>query len=312
MLSILFFILAGFVLLYFGAEFLVRGSSQLALRFGIKPLVVGLTVVAFGTSAPELVVSVTSGLKGFGNLAIGNVVGSNIFNIAVILGLSALIRPIKVHKQVLRIDAPILVAISLLLLFLLRDNTVSRFEGVLLTIGIISYVSFTVWYSRRHPDEVSADDLELNRRESIFLELLLVIGGMGMLVVGSNFFVRGAVGLAKLLHVSEAVIGLTIVAFGTSLPELATSVVAALRKQEDIAVGNIIGSNIFNILSILGITAVITPLHGQGITMMDLGFMAGIAVLLIPLMLRKFRLGRFDGALLLAIYGVYLRLLWPK
>lgn len=306
------FILAGFVLLYFGAEFLVRGSSQLALRFGISPLVVGLTVVAFGTSAPEMVVSVTSGLKGLGDVAIGNVVGSNIFNVAVILGISALICPIKVNMQVLRIDAPIAVGLSLLLLLFLGDHTISRPEGLLLTLGIIGYVTFTILYSRRHPGSIPTEELHLNKKESSVLDVLRIAGGLVGLIIGSNFFVKGAVDCATYLHVSEAVIGLTIVALGTSLPELATSLVAALKKQEDIAIGNIIGSNIFNILSILGISGLIAPLHAQGITMLDLSFMVGSAVLLVPLMISGFRLGRFDGVLLLSVYGVYLFLLWPK
>jgi len=312
MLFTTLFLISGIVLLYFGAEFLVRGSSQLALRFGISPLVVGLTVVAFGTSAPELVVSVTSGLKGLGDVALGNVIGSNIFNIAVILGLSALICPIKVNKQVLRIDAPIVVGLSLLLLWLLRDQTISRVEGILLTAGIISYVAFTVVYSRRHPGSIPAEEPNVDKKDTVALDLLRIAGGLAALVAGSNFFVKGAVNCATYLHVSEAVIGLTIVAMGTSLPELATSLVAAVKKQEDIAIGNIIGSNIFNILCILGISATATPLLAKGITSVDLLFMVGSAVLLIPLMIRGFRLGRFDGALLLSVYGVYLFMLWPK
>jgi len=314
MLTTILFIAAGFVLLYFGAEFLVGGSSQIALRSGVSSLVVGVTIVAFGTSAPELVVSITSVFQGSGDVAIGNVVGSNIFNIAVILGLSALIHPIKVNRQVLRVDMPIMVSISFVVIFLLRDKTIDRLEGLVLFTGIILYTAGTIWFSKKgeasFPD--SGEVARIKPGRTLPFNIALVLAGLAFLVIGSRLFVRGAVDLARILNVSEAVIGLTIVAMGTSLPELATSVVAACRKEDDIAVGNIVGSNIFNILSILGATGLLMPVHGQGITIMDLLFMAGSAVVLLPLMISGLRINRFEGILLLAIYAGYLCMLWPK
>lgn len=313
MFTTILFIAAGFALLYFGAEFLVRGSSQIALRFGVSPLVVGLTVVAFGTSAPELVVSITSVFNGSGDVAIGNVVGSNIFNIAVILGLSALINPVRVNRQVLRMDMPIMVTISFVVIFLLRDKTIDRLEGLALFTGILLYVGGTIWFARKgNVSPERGGEVRMKPGESLLLYIVLVLAGLAFLVIGSRLFVKGAVDLARILNVSEAVIGLTIVAMGTSLPELATSVVAACRKEDDIAVGNIVGSNIFNMLSILGATGLLMPVHGQGITVVDLLFMAGSAVVLLPLMISGLRINRFEGLLLLAIYAGYLCMLWPK
>jgi cation:H+ antiporter len=313
-MMIIIFLIAGFVLLYFGADWLVKGSSRIALRHGVSSLVVGLTVVAFGTSAPELVVSVKAGLSGLGDISLGNVIGSNIFNIAVILGISAVIQPIKVNLKVLRVDMPIVLVLTFLFIFFLRDNTISRFEGIIFFIGIITYVVSTIRMGKKEGATANiefAEDGTKSLGGSGWSDVMFVILGLGFLVAGSHFFVEGATRLAKVLQISDAIIGLTIVAAGTSLPELATSVVAAVKKHEDIAIGNIVGSNIFNILAILGVTCTLVPLHSQGISSVDLAVMAGTAVILLPLMRTGFKISRIEGGLLLTIYGGYMYYLWP-
>jgi cation:H+ antiporter len=309
-------IIAGFVLLVLGAELLIRGGASLALRFGLPPLVVGLTVVAMGTSSPELVVSLKAALTGRGSIAVGNVVGSNICNIALILGLAAAIRPLKVQVQLVRTDVPIMVACSLLLLLLLLNGIVSRLEGVLLTVGIVVYVAFSLRQAQRERQKhqqalLDAAPVPTQPGRSPLLDILFLAGGIGMLVLGADTFVKGAVSAARAIGVSEAVIGLTLVALGTSLPELATSAMAAWKKEGDIAIGNIIGSNIFNILFILGATATVSPVHSQGIGWVDLGMMCLLAILMLPLMRTGFVLSRREGLFLLALYGGYLFHLRP-
>ncbi|OGJ87639.1 MAG: hypothetical protein A2268_04330 [Candidatus Raymondbacteria bacterium RifOxyA12_full_50_37] len=303
-LHVAVFVVCGLFLLTGGAEFLVRGSSRLALRLGLSSLVVGLTVVAFGTSAPELVVSIKAGLDRAGDIAVGNVVGSNIFNIAAILGLAALVRPLSVHRQVLRIDTPVLVAVSLLLVLFLRDRAIGRGEALVFFAGIVSYVWFTLSASRKQAVNSMARDA-IPIPGTIPSDIIFILAGLAALVFGSRLFVSGATGLARAWGVSEAVIGLTIVAAGTSLPELATSVVAAVKKETDIAVGNIIGSNIFNILAILGISGLLTPLQAQGIGSADVGVMMAATLILIPFMRTGFVLNRVEGAVLLALYCGY-------
>jgi cation:H+ antiporter len=302
-------ILAGLVLLYFGAEGLVRGSASLALRFGMTPLMVGLTIVAFGTSSPELVVSAKAAYNGLGDIVVGNVVGSNIFNVAVILGFAALVRPLKVKNQILRTDAPIMIAVSLVLVLFLRDRVISRPEAAILATGIIAYIILSVHLSRK---ENASADIPVSTGKSPLLDLLFVVAGLGMLIAGSNLLVNGTVKLATYLGVSQAVIGLTIVAAGTSFPELATSVVAGIRGEDDIAIGNIIGSNIFNILCILGVAPFFGQVKTGGIQVLDLAFMLGTSALLLPLMWPKLRIGRAGGMLLVLLYGSYLFLIWPK
>jgi cation:H+ antiporter len=314
MFMMIFLLIIGGVLLYFGAELLVKGSANLAVRCGVSALVAGLTIVAFGTSAPELVVSIKAGLDGLGDIAVGNVVGSNIFNIAIILGLSALIRPLKVHLNVLRVDTPVMLAASVFLMIVLYDLHISRVEGIFLFAGIITYTTFTIITARRTGEtkvDFPVEQLIPPKKGTIGLDIIFVVCGLGLLVLGSRFFVDGAVGLARAIGVSEAVIGLTIVALGTSLPELATSVIAAIKKEEDIAIGNIIGSNIFNILAILGVSSTITPLNANGVGQINLYFMLGTSVLLLPFMRTGFVLNRIEGALLLAVYGGYMYYLWP-
>ncbi len=311
MIEISLLIIAGLVLLTIGAELLVRGSAKLALHFKVPALVVGLTVVAFGTSAPELVVSILSNARGMGDIAVGNVVGSNIFNIAVVLGMAAAIRPIKASLRILRIDLPIVIGLSILVPVLVTDSVVSRTEGVALFCGIIGYTVLTIRYGRKEAEGFKASAEESKAKGPLVLHIVFVLGGLGALVAGSRIFIDGSVSLAERFQVSEAVIGLTIVAAGTSLPELATSVAAAVRKQEDIAIGNILGSNVFNILAILGLSSAISPMRVQNISGFDLGAMIILTLFLIPLIRTGFRISRLEGAMLLVFYGVYLYFLWP-
>jgi cation:H+ antiporter len=298
----------GLVLLYYGAEALVRGSSSLALRLGLSPLVIGLTVVAFGTSSPELVVSLKAGLAGQGNISVGNVVGSNICNIGLILGICALVTPIATTSQIVRIDIPIMIAATAFTTFLLWDGTLGRTEGIILFALLLAYVVFSVYLARRQPaDALGAEfDTEVKAsKRGLFIDLLMVAGGLVLLIFGARFLVDGAVVIARAFGWSEALIGLTVIAVGTSLPELATSLVAAVKKEADIAVGNIVGSNIFNLLGILGITAMATPLAASGISLVDYAVMAVFALVLWPMAYHQKRITRLEGAILLAGYAAY-------
>jgi|694.fasta_scaffold16076_10 cation:H+ antiporter len=306
------------LLLFFGAEGLVRGSSSLALRAGLSPLLVGLTIVAFGTSSPELVVSVKAALAQQGDISLGNVVGSNSFNVGIILGLTALICPIPVHRQIIKLDAPIALGIAFVLLLFLYDKTLNRIEGLIFFIGIVAYTLMNVLLARREANKGSAADTK-SEAESLTgisnhwaIDVGFILGGLVILVFGSRLLVDNSIILAKAFGVSEAIIGLTIVAAGTSMPELATSVVAALRKQPDIAIGNVVGSNVFNILGILGVAALISPIHAPGISLVDYATMILFMVLLIPLLYTGQLLHRIEGVVLLMLYGVYLYILWPK
>lgn len=308
-----FLLLAGgLVLLYIGAEGLVRGSAALALRFGLTPLVVGLTVVAFGTSSPEFVVSLEAAFSGNGTIAVGNVIGSNICNIALILGLSALIRPMQVQVQLIRLDVPIVIGCSLLIGALLADGRLGRWEGGLLCLGLLGYVLFSLYQVRKERvhEEEGVNGVVTPSRYPIGRNALFVVVGLGALIGGANLFVNGAVVLAERIGLSEAVVGLTIVALGTSLPELATSVVAAVKREGDIAIGNVVGSNIFNILGILGGAALVKPLSSQGIGFIDFGVMTVVALLLLPLVRSGFRLTRGEGVVLLLVYGGYVTYLY--
>lgn len=302
-------IAAGLALLYFGAEGMVRGSASLALRLGISPLVVGLTIVAFATSSPELVVSLKAAISGQGGISVGNVVGSNICNIGLILGLSAIIAPIRTSSRVVRIDIPVMLGVTAVSLAILANGTIGRIEGSVLVLLLAGYILFNVLLAKKVPDDPIAGELEdvvhLSKRD-LALDLLFVAAGLGLLVLGAHFFVNGSVEVARTFGWSDAVIGLTIIAAGTSLPELATSLVAAIRKESDIAVGNIVGSNVFNLLGILGITALVTPLNAAGITWIDLGAMAVFSLVLWPFALRRGSISRVEGTLLLAGYAGYL------
>ncbi len=312
--------LIGFGLLYFGAEWLVKGSSSLARSLGVTPIVIGLTVVAFGTSAPELVVSLISSIKGKSMIAVGNVVGSNICNIALVLGLSAVLHPIKSNPIVVRRDIPIMLAISLYLLLLTFNAKLSRLEGATLFIGIILYTCMNYYLAKK--ETVGAAEIESELEDIGFVssrpkQILMIAAGIAGVVGGAQVVVNNAVIIMTILGVSEKFIGLTIVAFGTSLPELATSVVAAIRGEMDISIGNLVGSNVFNIMSVLGAASLVRPIPIPG------GFIASglwidylvmmITSFLPWLMMRKnFTVNRRDGFILLACYVGYLTYLIIK
>jgi cation:H+ antiporter len=308
MTSTILILVLGLVLLYFGAEGLVRGSSSLALRLGVGPLLVGLTVVAFGTSTPELVVSLKAAYLGQGDISVGNVVGSNICNIGLILGFCALIIPIKVASQIVRVDTPIMIGVTALAMALLYDGALTRFEGIILFILLLVYVLFSIRLARKQVSDPLAGEFSEEIKISkwgTWEDIAFIVGGLVMLVFGARFLVEAAIDIAKAFGLSEAVIGLTIVAVGTSLPEFATSLVAALKKEADIAVGNIVGSNIFNILGILGISSAVTPLSSAGITAIDLGVMMLFALVLWIFSRTGHLLTRFEGFLMLAGYAGY-------
>ena len=313
-LEIVLYLAGGLILLFVGAEGLIRGSSNLAIKMGITPLVVGLTVVAFGTSTPELVVSLKAALIGNSSISLGNVVGSNIANIALILGVAALIRPLDVHAKVIMREIPIMIGISVLLLLLLIDGELGFFDGLVFVFGIVIYTVVNVMMARKEKNsEVDTEFKEgLKSKLGIRISIILMIGGLGLLIVGANLFVQSAVAIAKIFNVSDAIIGLTIVAVGTSLPELITSIVAAYKKESDIAIGNVVGSNIFNILGILGITALIIPISSVGISYIDLVVMVFTAIILFPLCRSGFSISRFEGAILLIGYFGYVYYLLPK
>ncbi len=316
-MSLLWFVL-GLIALVAGAELLVRGASRLALSFGISPLVVGLTVVAFGTSAPEMAVSVQSAWSGQVDIALGNVVGSNIFNVLVILGLSALITPLVVHQQVIRQEVPVMIGVSLLLWALALDGGIGRGEGLLLAGLVVAYTILLIRQSRRETAAVQAE-VEAEYAESFDrprpgwrdhwgAQVLLILVGLALLLLGSRWLVEAAVEFARHLGVSELVIGLTIVAAGTSLPEVATSVMAAIRGERDIAVGNVVGSNIFNILSVLGFSAIVAPAElavAPALLAVDLPVMVAVAVACLPVFFTGARVARWEGLLFLLLYAAY-------
>lgn len=303
-------LIAGLVFLVAGAEALVKGASKLAGAVGISPLVIGLTVVAFGTSAPEMAVSAMASVNGQPDLAIGNVVGSNIFNVLFILGLSALITPLAVSKQLIRLDVPVMIAVSFLLVLFAWDNVIDTIESIILFTGIILYTVFLIRESRR---ESAADYEGDGSRGAVGIRLLainivVIFGGLGLLVAGSQWLVDGAIRIATVLGVSERVIGLTIVAAGTSLPELATSVMASIRGERDIAVGNVVGSNIFNILGVLGLSGLLSTeglVMGAGTMSLDVPVMVVAAVVCLPLFFTGFRISRVEGGLFVTAYVLY-------
>jgi len=308
-------LILGLAALTFGAEGLVRGSASLAIRLGLTPLIIGLTIVAFGTSTPELVVSLGASLNNQGDISIGNVVGSNIFNIGIILGLTALLCPVKVSLQVIKQDCPIMIVVSLLSLFLITKGTISRLAGIALFTALVAYTGFTVWLARKGVSseiEQQFQDGVPSQSKSLYRDLLFIGGGLLLLVAGSRLLVVSATDIARLVGISEAVIGLTIIAAGTSMPELATSIVAALRRQPDIAVGNVVGSNIFNILGILGVASIAKPLSATGITKLDLWVMVVFSIALLPFLYTDLKLQRWEGGLLLFGYGAYLWVLWTS
>ena len=304
MITSLTLLILSLMALYIGAGWLVQGSSALALKAKISPLVIGLTIVAFGTSAPELAVSLGATLRGQGDIAIGNIVGSNIFNIGVILGVSATICPLQVKKQLLRIDIPIMLAATILFTILFWNGTLDRMEGLFFLTGIIIYTLLSLLYSRKQEEE---PNLELEEQPKHWaVDTLTIIGGLVVLVFASRLLVDNAVSIAKELGVSEAVIGLTIVAAGTSMPELATSFVATYKHKTDIAIGNIVGSNLFNILAIAGSCSFIHPIEAKNVNYIDLLVMLAISILLLPLMKSGQKISRTEGVALILFYVIYL------
>lgn len=306
----------GFVLLIGGAELLVRGASQLARAFGVPPLVIGLTVVAFGTSAPELAVSVGGSLSGEADVAVGNIVGSNVINVLLILGLSALITPLRVRDQLVRLDVPLLIGVSLAVWLMAANGMVSRAEGVVLVLGLLAYLA-VIFVNLRRGRAVGAVTTEIDdlagpaplSTKTIVVSVLLVVAGLIGLVLGARWLVQGAVTMAESMGVSELVIGLTVVAIGTSLPEIATSVAASVRGERDLAVGNVVGSNLFNLLCVLGLTAALPP-AGMPVSAaaiaFDLPVMVAVAIVCFPIFFTGGRISRWEGALLLGYFGAYM------
>jgi cation:H+ antiporter len=310
-LTLLLFVV-GLVALVVGAEWLVRGASRLAAAVGVSPLVIGLTVVAFGTSSPELAVSVQAAWSGQADLAVGNVVGSNVFNVLFILGLSAVITPLAVARQLLRLDVPVMIVISVLALVLGLDGAIDRTDGILFVAGVLAYTGWLIRASRR---EVAAEKAAGPPVEAVaavaggvLFNLVLIVAGLAALVLGSRWLVQGAVAIATTLGVSELVIGLTVVAAGTSLPEVAASIVAAVRGERDIAVGNVVGSNIFNILAVLGLSSLTSPSGIQvsaAALAFDIPVMIAVAVACFPVFYTGGTISRWEGIVFLGYYVAY-------
>lgn len=314
-MTTIFFFIAGLVVLIIGADLLVRGAARLAASFGVPPLIIGLTIVAIGTASPEIAVSLQAAASGQGDLMLGNVLGSNIFNILFILGITSIVAPILIAEQLIRKDAPILLGISLLALLLALDGNFARFDGVVLLIGLVVYIVFALRQSGRESKTVQNEyakefaPKEPRTTRNDLSNIAFILLGLGLLVLGSNWLVASASQIAKSLGVSELMIGLTIVAVGTSLPEVATSVIAALKKESDIAVGNAVGSNIFNLLGVLGLGAVVAP---DGVSVasrvlhFDLPAMVFVALVSLPVFYIDNRITRLEGGLLLVYYALYL------
>ena len=302
MLLDILLIIIGVALVLKGAFFLTEGASALARRMHVPEIVIGLTIVAAGTSAPELFVSVVSALNGTPDLAVGNVVGSNTMNCMLIVGCAAMVAPMTISRSTVRKDIPFAVMASILLTCIALDNYLGRIDGIILLLGFVVFMAYTLLQAKNGQAEPQTEVRQLNP----WLSVLFLVIGLAMLVTGSNVFVGSAYSVAAALGVSEGVIGLTVVAGGTSLPELATSVVAARKGQSAIAIGNVIGSNVFNILLILGMTAVISPLQIEGITTIDMAVILISVILVWLFSFTRFTVERWEGALLVGGYLVYL------
>lgn len=301
-------LLLSLVILYYGAEGLVFGASSLAKRLGISALVIGLTIVSIGTSLPELVVSVKAAMNGQSALSIGNVLGSNLFNIGIILGLSAIIYPLLAKKQLLKFDVPVMILTSVLFLILFLDSNISRLEALILTLLFLSYTIYLLVSSKKNQKSNSKtdenDDIKLSKHWS--LDIIFIVVGLIALVYGSDLLVVNAIIIAEKLGMSESMIGLTIVAAGTSMPELATSVVAAIKKRSDIAIGNIVGSNVFNILLILGVTGLVHPISTPEINYIDSLAVVAFGVVLWLFIKMSKSIKRWQGATFLLMYVLYI------
>ena len=306
--------IGGLVVLIFGADLLVRGASKLAAAAGIRPLVIGLTIVAIGTASPEIAVSLQAASLGQGSLTLGNVLGSNIFNILFVLGVTAVVAPIVIAEQLIRFDAPIMVGVSLLVFGLAIDGTIGTFDGVILLIGLLAYTVFALRQTRRESKEVhdeyarEFEDREKHTLWNTAKNIFFIVIGLGLLVMGARWLVDSASTMAKSIGISELVIGLTVVAVGTSLPEVATSIIAALKGESDIAVGNAIGSNIYNLLGVLGLSGVLSP---EGIAVasrvltFDFLIMVFVALVCIPVFYVDDNVSRGEGVLFLSYYLLY-------
>jgi len=312
------YILFGAALLYIGAEYLVRHSSHLAGILKVSPLIIGLTVVAFGTSTPELIVNVNASLSGNTEIALGNIVGSNIFNVLFILGISAIVCPLVVNKQLIWMDSPIMVLASLMTWWFASYGSIGFGTGVLFILLIVTYTAFLIYKAKNESRDEKKKESEFDKEykvqelfswKIVVKDLLWIVLSLFILVIGSEFLVNGAVSLAKLLGVSELVISLTIVAAGTSLPELATSVIAAMKKERDIAIGNILGSNIYNIWAILGVSAILAP-NGlpipEGALAFDIPVMVAVAIACLPIFFTGHMISRSEGILFLLYYCLYI------
>lgn len=302
--------IAGVALLYFGAEYLIRGGVSIAKKLGVSPLLIGLTLVAFGTSAPELVVSIQAALSNTGDIAVGNVVGSNICNVALILGLCALLKPIATNEKLFKLDMPLLLGASLLfaVFYFLDGRGLNFWQGAVMFTILIIYLVWSFYQDKKSGGgelAAAADEEGGDKPCPVWLALIMVVGGLAGLVIGAKCFVASAIYFALAMGVSQAVIGLTIVALGTSLPELATSVVAVIKGERDIAVGNVVGSNIFNILVIMGIAPMVSDLHAPNIKMVDLGIMLALVPVLWIMMKTGKKVSRIEGGILLLVYVGY-------
>ncbi len=304
--TLVLFIL-GFFLLVGGAELMLKGASDLAETLGLSPLVIGLTVVAFGTSAPELAVNIQSVWSGQADIAIGNVVGSNILNILLVLGIGAVIAPLSVHKRLIQLEVPIMIGVSVVLLLLSIDGSLNRWEGLLLSAGFLLYSFFAIKKDYQS-DEQAPKTGDKSRHYNLFVQLILIIVGLGLLVQGSQWIVDGAIEIAKLFGISELIIGLTIISIGTSLPEMATVVVGCLRGKQEMVIGNVVGSNIFNILLVLGFTTLISPAGievNHAALVFDIPVMIAVAVACLPIFFTDYLIERWEGLLFLVYYMLY-------
>jgi len=307
--TIVVYLILGLVFLWAGAEGLIRGGASFALRMGIPTMIIGLTIIGYGSGTPELVVSVQAGLMGQGDIALGNVIGSNIANSAFILGLAALLYPIPIKDQFLIYDIPIMILVSAVLSgILLYTEVIGRVVGILFLIGIVVYSYYTIKQGFKNKILIALERKEVQHLKLFHWgpEIILIVLGFGALIFGGDLFLKGSIKLARLLNVSNAVIAVTVVAFGTSLPELAVTIIAVIRKHTDFVIGNIVGSNIFNILVILGLTAVIQPFELQDITLFDYAYMTGLAVLIWIVARSARRITRVEGVFLLFLYFLFI------
>lgn len=304
MIIVSLLILLSLVILYFGANWLVQGGASLAARLGVSPLIIGLTIVSFGTSAPELVVSLGSALAGQSALSIGNVLGSSTFNIGVILGVSAIIYPLLVKKQLFKLDVPVMLGSTVLFLVTFIDGKITFWEALTYLIVFVIYMTYIIFTSLKSKKK-DDDEESFQKTKHWLIDVALIGVGLAGLIFGSDLLVKNSVILAKHWGMSEALIGLTIVAIGTSMPELATSVVAALKKQSDIAIGNVVGSNIFNILLILGAAGVISPIQTKDINLLDSVYLLLLSVVLFFFMRMRRNINRVEGTVLFLMYIGY-------